>query len=410
MWHLEAFVLRRTFLFVCLSFVLFEILAIRPIVLSAQSTESLQDLKEKIARLTDAQRLTEALPLLQELVSREPSNADAYYFLGFAWMAEASNVRDEAARKTLRIRAREAWMKAKELGSRRDILDGLIATIPADGSTTRSFSENIEAHAAMTEAEAFFGQGKLQDALRNYQRALQADPKLYEAALFSGDVYNQERDWAEAEKWYQKAMEIDPYREIAYRYSATPLMRQGKLDEALSRYVQSYITEPYSRFAQSGLLQWASAAKVTPAHPAIEFPIQVIGAGTAEPKVATNPAFVDKPDDGTSAWLSYGPARVDWAKKKFAEAFPQEKNYRHSLAEEAAALRAVLKTAKEINPKELHPSLAKLKKLDDDGLLEAYILMARPDEGIAQDHADYLRKNPDRLRRYVMDVVLASRN
>ena len=240
MWHLEACVLRRTFLFVCLSFVLFEVLAIRPIVLSAQSTESLQDLKEKIARLTDAQRLTEALPLLQELVSREPSNAAAYYFLGFAWMAEASNVRDEAARKTLRIRAREAWMKAKELGSRRDILDGLIATIPPDGSTTRSFSENIEAQAAMTEAEAFFGQGKLQDALRNYQRALQADPKLYEAALFSGDVYNQERDWAQAEKWYQKAMEIDPYREIAYRYSATPLMRQGKLDEALSRYVQSY--------------------------------------------------------------------------------------------------------------------------------------------------------------------------
>ena len=73
-------------------------------------------------------------------------------------------------------------------------------------------------------------------------------------------------------------------------------------------------------------------------------------------------------------------------------------------------MRVVLKTAKEINPKELHPSLAKLKKLDDDGLLEAYILMARPDEGIAQDHADYLRKNPDRLRRYVMDVVLASRN
>jgi len=37
----------------------------------------------------------------------------------------------------------------------------------------------------MVEAEALFSQGNLNDALKNYQKALQLDPKLYEAALFS---------------------------------------------------------------------------------------------------------------------------------------------------------------------------------------------------------------------------------
>ncbi|HET9943664.1 MAG TPA: hypothetical protein VFR05_10000 [Terriglobia bacterium] len=47
-----------------------------------------------------------------------------------------------------------------------------------------------------------------------------------------------------------------------------------------------------------------------------------------------------------------------------------------------------------------------LKRLDNDGFLEAYILMARPDEGIAQDHAAYLKENRDKLRRYVLNYVV----
>ena len=56
--------------------------------------------------------------------------------------------------------------------------------------------------------------------------------------------------------------------------------------------------------------------------------------------------------------------------------------------------------------KNLSPSLARLKKLDEAGLLEAYILMARPDEGIAQDHPEYLKQNRDKLRRYMMEYVV----
>ena len=54
----------------------------------------------------------------------------------------------------------------------------------------------------------------------------------------------------------------------------------------------------------------------------------------------------------------------------------------------------------------LSPALLKLKELNDKGLLAAYILMARPDEGIVQDHADYLKENREKLRQYVREYVI----
>src|SRR6185369_125080 len=95
-----------------------------------------------------------------------------------------------------------------------------------------------------------------------------------------------------------------------------------------------------------------------------------------------------------------------WRKEKFAKTFPNEKTYRHSLAEEADALRSVLSVATADKDKKLSPSLIRLKKLDDEGLLESYILLARPDDGIALDHPAYLKQNRDKLRRYVMQYVV----
>jgi hypothetical protein len=51
-------------------------------------------------------------------------------------------------------------------------------------------------------------------------------------------------------------------------------------------------------------------------------------------------------------------------------------------------------------------SLQVIKKLDKEGLLEAFILLALPDEGIAQDYPEYRRTHLDDLRRYVKQYVL----
>jgi tetratricopeptide (TPR) repeat protein len=392
---------RIALLFFCLS------TFCHPMAIHAQAGESVQELKQKSAELVKQQKYTEALPILEQLSIAEPNNPETFFYLGFALIAQGNISKDDATRRALRIRARNAFLKAKELGSKEPVLDALIQSTPADGSGGNVFSQNATANALMVEAEAFFSQGKLDDAVKNYQRALQLDPALYEAALFSGDVYSQHDDFPQAEIWYQKAIAIDPNREIAYRYSATPFMKQGKYGQARDRYVEAYIIEPYSRFSVAGLTQWAKATNTTVANPAIDIPAKLTFDEKGGAKIDLAANALSGKDDGSFAWISYGATRLAWHKETFSKTFPAEKTYRHSLAEEADALRSVVMLATgDKRVKSLSPSLAKLKKLNDDGLLEAYILVARADQGIAADHPAYLRQNRDKLRRYVIEYVL----
>ena len=373
----------------------------------AQTGDNIEELKEKASALVKQTRYTEALPLLEQIVIAEPDNARMHFYLGFALLGQAINTKDEAERKALRVRARKAFVRAKDLRIDEPVVDALIDGVPPDGSGGAAFSEDIRANALMTQAEGFFAQGKLDDALKNYQMALDLDPKLYHAALFSGDVFMQKGDFAQAELWYKKAIDIDPTKETAYRYSATPLMKQGKTEQARDRYIEAFITEPYNKFARAGLIQWGQATHTSLAHPKIDIPTNITFDEKGNAKINLDAsALLGGTDDGSFAWISYGATRSTWHKEKFAQKFPGEK-YRHSLAEEADALRSVISIATaDKKTKNLSPSLAKLKKLNDEGLLEAYILLAHPDEGISQDHPAYLKENRDKLRRYMLEYVL----
>jgi hypothetical protein len=183
-------------------------------------------------------------------------------------------------------------------------------------------------------------------------------------------------------------------------------MRQRKTEAARDRYVEAFITEPYNRFAVAGLIQWGRATKTTLAHPEIDIPTNVSFDEKGNAKVNLDASALIGKDNGSFAWLSYGVTRTNWRKEKFAKTFPNEKTYRHTVAEEADALRSVISTAtSDKRIKSLSPSLAILKKLDEEGLLEAYLLIARPDEGIVQDHPAFLKQNRDKLRRYVIEYV-----
>ncbi|MEO8434451.1 MAG: tetratricopeptide repeat protein [Pyrinomonadaceae bacterium] len=379
-----------------------------PARIQAQTGDNLAELKKQIRVLTDQNRFTEALPLLEKLAAAEPDNAETHFYLGFALVAQANATVDDRDRKALRARARSEFIRSKNLGNSEPLVEAMIGSMAADGSEGPDFSKNIGAHLLMVKAESFFSQGQMEEALRNYQKALILDPTLYEAALFSGDVFSQKGDFAQAEVWYQKAISVDPNRETAYRYSATPLMKQRKYDEARDRYVEAFITEPYNRFTVVGLTNWSQATNTVLAHPRIEIPTTVTFDDKGDAKINLDGSvLLGGKDDGSFAWISYGATRSLWHKEKFAKTFPNELSYRHSLAEEADALRSVITMATaDKKTKTLSPALAKLKKLNDEGLLEAFILMAQPTEGIAKDHPAYIKENRDKLRRYVVTYVI----
>jgi tetratricopeptide (TPR) repeat protein len=385
---------------------------ITPPRLFAQGAANYEAEKQRAIQLIENSKATEALPILERLSNSNPEDGQVMFYFGFSLLAHSNTLKEASARKQSRIRARAAMLKARESGYKNPLIESILEGIPADGGEETKYSANTEADAAMHEGEAAFVKGDLDGALAAYQRALTLDPKLYVAALFAGDMYFKKGQPFKAAEWYERAIAIDPDRETAYRYSASPLMEAGKLEEARARYIEAFMAEPFNRLARAGLIRWADAAGVQLAHPDIKVPTNVTPLKDNKMTINIDPAAGEKAD-GSAAWIAYGISRAAWAMTKFAKEFPNEKEYRHTLREEADALRSVVESVKtqmkENKIKTLDPSLARLVKLHDEGLLEAYILFARVDQGIAQDYPEYRKTNRDKLRRYLMDYVTAGK-
>ena len=151
------------------------------------------------------------------------------------------------------------------------------------------------------------------------------------------------------------------------------------------------------------MILWGQVTNTSLGHPQIDVPTNVTFDEKGDANVTLEAgALLGGKDDGSFAWIIYGGTRSTWRKEKFAKTFPGEKDYRHSLAEEAEAFRSVIALATSDNKtKKLSPSLRQLQQLDNEGLLEAYILLARPDDGIALDYPSYLKANREKLHRYV---------
>jgi tetratricopeptide (TPR) repeat protein len=281
------------------------------------------------------------------------------------------------------------------------------------------FSSIKSAEAAIREGEAAFVRGDLDKALLNYKRALELDPKLYDAALYAGDMefkkgYNstdpqyRSDHFDAAGVWFAKAIAIDANRETAHRYWGDALDAQGKTDLARDRFVDAIIAEPYGPRAYVGLTQWADRHKVNLGHPKIEPPNSTSSEG-GKTTLSIDPRTLNS-SDGSGNWLMYDLTRIAWSKGEFFKNYPNEKVYRHSLKEEVTALRLVAEAAaKDLDSgkvKKLEPSLEMLVKLNKTGLLDAYVLFARPDQGIARDYSAYRASNRDTLRRYWKEVVI----
>jgi tetratricopeptide (TPR) repeat protein len=255
---------------------------------------------------------------------------------------------------------------------------------------------------ALTEAR-----GDFDKAIECYTRALKADPALYEAPLFLGDVYFKMNKPDEAGKWYSAAIRLNPDRETAYYYWADVLERGGKMAAARLRLIDALVASPYSQSCARAARQWAARAGVRIAAP--EIPVPDLKQGPDG--YSLNLELSNAPDtDGSLSWLAYVNVRGRWTKgSTFQDAYKNEKVYRHSLREETEALQAVAdlaaKSLADGKVKNLDPGLKILKDLATSKLIEPYVLLTRADRGIAQDYATYRKEHSDRLREYLSRYV-----
>jgi tetratricopeptide (TPR) repeat protein len=359
--------------------------------------------------LYKAGKRPEALPLYEDLAKANPNEQLYAERLADCLGAEATQLSDPAEVKAVRIRERDAAKRAVTLGDTAEFVRQMANLDPEQPLYASIISP---AKALLTEAEKAYTAGDFPTAMAKYTAAAEADPHLYEAPLYAGDTAYVQKDLNTAAPWFARAIGIDPNRETAYRYWGDAILKLGN-DPAAARekFIDAIVAEPYSKFAWQGLRQWADIEKATLLAPKIDRPAGPVVDAKKLGNVTINidPAATDdKQHPGASAWLMYSLIRAGYRGDEFKKNFPNEKEYRHSLKEEDAALVTVVESIKNQNVKtgELDESLRNLVELNDAGMLDCWILISASDEGIAKDYDAYRKQHRQLLHDYLERFVV----
>jgi tetratricopeptide (TPR) repeat protein len=361
------------------------------------------DQKKFAIGLFNKQLNLEALPIFEELAQENPQDTQVLVGLGACLITHSVTLKDEAAARAERLRAREILLRAKQLGSNSGLLANLLDNLPADGSAR--YPGSPEVVQAISEGEAAFAKNDYEKAIESYSKAFALDPKSYSAALFIGDSYFAEKNIPKATEWYEKAIEINPDGETAYRYASDMFTKNGDQEKARKLAIQSVVAEPYVQISWRGLVQWANANKVQLTPVKINTHSEL---ANNDAKNATITIDANGSKESMAVWIAYYGVRMNWRKDEFKKHYPQETAYRHTLAEELEALTTAAAVIKDTKPEVLagDKDLLMLKKLNDAGMLAPYALFGASDAGLAADYADYRSKNRAKLEEYLSTFVV----
>ena len=174
------------------------------ITLSAQTTNDFTAERDRAIGLVNTGNYAQAIPLLEKLTADKQADGQIFLGLGVCYWRIQETFKDRAEWKQTRLKARRAWLKAKDLGVSVPEIDLIIASIKADGGDKAS-SENLLAQSAFDDAAEPFAKGDYKIALAAYEKAATLDPTWYEAALYTGDTYYVMKDIEKAGVWFAKA-------------------------------------------------------------------------------------------------------------------------------------------------------------------------------------------------------------
>ena len=378
--------------------------------------------RQQAMQLFAQDKRLQALPLLEELVQQNPKDDEVLVALAASLVHHAATLTDQQQAGRERFRARNLVQEALDFGNSSPLahnLRQLLQELPANGAI--QFSDNPAVEQAMVAGEAAFSRHDFAEALKDYGKALELDPKNYAAILFTGNTYHRQGDVAKAGEWYERAIQLDPNTETAYRYYAEMLVKQGDMAKARMMLIRAVVAEPYNRIVWRDLMTWAALnntklnfkyAGAWPDPAPLKQPD--VTAPAKSESLFDVKLFPERPRNLSDAWRAYDSVRESWKNGvKFKQQFPQEAEYRHSLAEESDALTAEVRVLEKLKgdietaePIMEDPSLSLLLKLYQAGVLEAYVLFRLGDEGIARDYSAYRAANRDKLEEYMDKFVV----
>ena len=386
--------------------ILFLGLSVAPCMTAQAGADTAYQVKrQKAGELFSQGKRLEAVPLLEELVRADPKDDEMLVALAACLVEHAATLTDPAVAGKERLRARDLLDQAWDLGNASPLamnLSQLLKQLPESGAI--KFSDNPQAEQFMRAGEAAFSRRDFDEALKDYSKALELEPTNYSAALFAGNTYDRKNEFAKGAEWYERAIQLDPNVETAYRYYADMLARQGNMVQARDMMIQAAVAEPYNRIVWRELHAWASLNDTDINTVFIAVP----------PPPENLPGVNQQPPQLSAIWQAYYAARANWQKgEEFKKRFPEEKEYRHSLPEESEALTASAKVVEKIKEDKKaaelltnDAALSLLLRLHDAGLIESYVLFSLGDAGVARDYAAYRAKNRKKLEEYMDKFVV----
>jgi len=206
-----------------------------------------RDLSEKL-------RITDSIAHFEKAVALDPTFALAELNLAtsspsakgfFEHLGKAVSLADKASEgERLLILAAEAGANNNPV-KQKEYLDRLLAVHPNDE----------RAHFAM--GGHYFGQQEFPQAIDHYKKATELAPDYSTAFNILGYAYRQNGDFENAEKAFQKYIQLIPNDPNPYDSYAELLLKMGRFEESIAQYRKALAIEPNflaSHFGIAGVL------------------------------------------------------------------------------------------------------------------------------------------------------------
>ncbi|MBM4147185.1 MAG: tetratricopeptide repeat protein, partial [Nitrospira sp.] len=98
-----------------------------------------------------------------------------------------------------------------------------------------------------------FNNQQYDEAIVNFQRALELNPKLLHAYNYIGNALQEKKKYDEAISYYKKALALNPYFIGAHYNLGDAFLDKGQLDKAIACYQQAIKLDPYFAHAYNNL-------------------------------------------------------------------------------------------------------------------------------------------------------------
>jgi tetratricopeptide (TPR) repeat protein len=111
--------------------------------------------------------------------------------------------------------------------------------------------------------------GRLDDAIAQWQKTIELDPKLAAARIHLGSALGSKGLVDEAIVEFQKAIELDPKLAAAHLYLGIALQQKGRLDDAIAQWQKTIEIDPKLAAARANLTHWKPIAALQSKLPAL---------------------------------------------------------------------------------------------------------------------------------------------